>query len=273
MTGHIAKVLILIQSHIDALYRRICEHVGKITKINAWVLKNFIHVSIDLISASKSKISSPLGDIIFTKKCKKFANLSLNSKREINEQCFEEFPTKIGKNSKFLRLPDQRLIENPTRFKCKAIQSIFITGESRVTILVHPEGEIEYVSLSESIIDHIIGLENVSGVSFKLSSSQDSTIYPITLLQIILRVKTPLYDLNQLHEHGNGNFLVGMGMFVAHIFRTAVKGAGSLLNSVGDTFVHLLKGVSNGTAKATLASSDGISKIISTTGNATKEIL
>ena len=61
-------------------------------------------------------------------------------------------------------------------------------------------------------------------------------------------------------------------MFFGHIFKAAVKGAGKLLNSVGDALVHLFTGVSNGTAKVILASGDGVSKIISSTGNATHEI-
>ena len=171
-----------------------------------------------------------------------------------------------------MRLPDHRLINNPTKIKCKDRQSTFISDESRKTILIHPESQIENVSLSEAIVDNVIELENMVGVSMKLTTNKNSPIHPLTLLQIISRVKAPLYDLNQIHEHGNGNFLAGLGMFFGHIFKAAVKGAGKLLNSVGDALVHLFTGVSNGTSKIILASGDGVSKIITSTGNATHEI-
>jgi hypothetical protein len=268
--GHLTKMFGLIESHLDILYKRSCKQERDIVKIQKWILETFPHSGIDLISDNTEEIIIPAGDVLLIKKCKKITDLELVFNRSLNGKCYTQFPTKLEDGrTRFLRLPDHRLTGNPTEIKCSKRGSTFIQTEQGDVILIHPNGTYKEIPVKEKRDEIITKLEDMTGISSKIEEAEDKeTLHPLSLLQIISSVSIPIIELGQIHELGNGGLLAGIGRAVAAVFRAATKSSGHLLQSLGHTVSTMFEGLAKGSSKIISSTSNGVARIVTSTGEA-----
>ena len=123
--GHLTKMFSLLEDHIDILYQRTCERRVQIHKLQKWILETFPHSSINLISGIEEEVIVPAGEALLVKSCKKIENLTLIFNRSIGNICYTEFPIDDN-SSRFLRLPDHRIVTEGTQIDCNIKRPVFI---------------------------------------------------------------------------------------------------------------------------------------------------
>ena len=200
--------------------------------------------------------------------------MKINFNRSIDDKCYEEFP--ILNNTKvkqaFLRLPDHRLILEGTEIKCNQKKTVFIKTTKNSMVIVFHNGSTKGTEFNSAQEEETITIhEDMQGISNTIENDKVETLLPLSLLQIITKANTPLIELRQIHEQGEGGIMAGVGRTVAAVINVVTKSSGYLLQKLGSTVTNLFEGVTNGSTRIMKLTSKGVSMVVSSTGRAVEE--
>ena len=268
--GHLTKMFSLLEDHIDILYQRTCERRVQIHKLQKWILETFPHSSINLISGIEEEVIVPAGEALLVKSCKKIENLTLIFNRSIGNICYTEFPIDDN-SSRFLRLPDHRIVTEGTQIDCNIKRPVFIKRGQEMLLVFENGSSVVTQFKSQEKEESVTHLENMQGVSDLFETKEDDMLLPLSLLQIISKVNLPLMELQQIHELGNGGLLAGIGRTVSAVFSAATKSSGYLIKKLGETVSNLFEGVATGSSKIVKATANGVTTLVKSTGEAVEE--
>ena len=214
----------------------------------------------------------PAGDEMLLGTCETVENLKLDYSRKRGGRCYKEFPILDRKNSSFLRLPDHRIVKKANAIKCEDRKLVLIRTEGNNTIIVLKNGTTKTTVMEDKSEEIIREIGELTGIASEIIHDHDKLLHPLALLEIVSEVAKPLQDLNQIHQLGDENVLVGVGRAVAAVVTVATKSSGWLLKKMGETISDLVENVADGSSKIVTSTTKGAARIVDSAGGAVEKV-
>jgi hypothetical protein len=275
MGSHITNMMTLIEGHLDLLYQRTCSNEEVTSKIKRFVITNFPHAGVSMISRKQGVILVPKGDAFLLAECENMTiavdDLVLN--RKIKETCYKDFPvTKDNITIGFLHLPDHKMLKKSPEIACKEVTIAFIEDTDNLTYLISPNNTLIEIQVSSVDSPYLSKVQEIFGYAGELIEDRTDLLDQPSLLQLVSETSAPLNQLRHLHELGDGNICVGVAQVFSAIFHAAACAGGFLLKTASTLVTKVIASFATGTSKLVKTTAEGGATLISSAGHGIEEI-